>query len=378
MILRKLTPADVHEHDKVASQAFCFPCDVNDPTSVLPCDTVWGAFDDDNKTLFADLEVVRRECFLGTGRVSCAAVGGVAAKPEHRGKGAVKALFTQLLQGDDYDISILYPFSEGYYRQFGYQSVGQAVSAEIPFAEFAEIPRNHDAVLWEGDDSEALLNLYNRCAAEHPLCFVRDTVEAFSAEPYQAQRFTYLWHDAAFATFSVNRAEGKIQVAEFYYENREAMIGMLGFLRNFEGNQATLCFDKLPLNTPLLRYLSKQKVCKLTLHNAGSVALLNPAKVLALHRYPAAKGTFTLQINDSFRNRTDSFTVTYEKGKGDVTEGADFPDLVMEAPAAAELLLCGIESARDAALCRGVQVNNADSDFFGAFHVQTPFFTDGF
>lgn len=378
MIIRKLTPADVHEHDKVASQAFCFPCDENDPESVLPCDTVLGAFDDDNKTLFADLEVIPRQCFFGSGFLRCAAVGGVAAKPEHRGKGAVKALFAELMKSEDYDISILYPFSEGYYRQFGYQCVGQAVTAEIPFAQLTEIPRNHDAVLWEGEDEEAMLRLYNRCAAQYPLCFFREDTEKFSDKPYQTQRFTYIYRDAAFATFCLNRGEGKIQVSEFYYENRDAMVGMLGFLRNFEGNQSLLCFEKLPQNTPLFRYLSKQKECRFTLHNTGSVAVLNPAKVLALHRYPNAKGSFTLQINDAFCRRSATFTVTYQNGTADVVESSEEPHLVMEAPAAAELLLCGTTGAADAALWRGVEVKKADSDFFTAFPMQVPFFTDGF
>ena len=98
MIIRLLTQKDVAEHDKITSQAFSYACEIGDPDSVLPCEKVLGAFDDDNRTLFADLELQERTCNYDGGFLTCAAVGGVAAKPEHRGKGAVKALFEQCYQ----------------------------------------------------------------------------------------------------------------------------------------------------------------------------------------------------------------------------------------------------------------------------------------
>ncbi|MBR6940240.1 MAG: GNAT family N-acetyltransferase, partial [Clostridia bacterium] len=120
MIIRYLTQDDITEHDKISSQAFSYSCEIGDPDSVLPCEKVLGAFDDDNKTLFADFEIHEKKCYYDGGLLNCAAIGGVAAKPEHRGKGAVRELFERLFSEENYDISILYPFSEEYYRKLGY------------------------------------------------------------------------------------------------------------------------------------------------------------------------------------------------------------------------------------------------------------------
>ena len=96
MIIRWLTQNDVVQHDKISSQAFVYACDVHDPASALPCEKVLGAFDDDNETLLADFEIHEKQCHFDGGLLTCAAVGGVAAKPEHRGKGYGKALLNQL------------------------------------------------------------------------------------------------------------------------------------------------------------------------------------------------------------------------------------------------------------------------------------------
>ena len=136
MKIRFLTQDDVAEHNKVSSQAFVYACEVDDPNSALPCPKVLGAFDDDGKTLLADFELQERVCHYDGGLLTCAAIGGVAAKPEHRGKGAVTALFHHLFRERPYDISILYPFSEPYYRRLGYERVGCSVSVTVPLELF--------------------------------------------------------------------------------------------------------------------------------------------------------------------------------------------------------------------------------------------------
>ena len=237
MIIRFLTKDDVAEHEKVASQAFVFSTDIHDPEAELPCEKVLGAFDDDNKTLFADLELYERRCHYDGGFLTCAAIGGVAAKPEHRGKGAVKALFHTVFSENKYDISILYPFSEPYYRKLGYERVGNSVSATVPFTALAGIERNQDATLYEGNDTEQLLAIYNRCAAGYNLCFVRDTAEMFPDQPYLTKTYTYIWKNNAFATFSVDRGKSTVFVKEIYFDSCESMLGIVGFLRNYEINQ---------------------------------------------------------------------------------------------------------------------------------------------
>lgn len=368
MIIRYLTQADVAEHEKVASQAFVFSSDIHDPNAVLPCEKVLGAFDDDNKTLFADLELYERSCYYDGGLLSCAAIGGVAAKPEHRGKGAVKALFDQIFSENKYDISILYPFSEAYYRKLGYERAGNALSATVPFSELAGVERNQDAVLYEGADTARVLDLYHRCARRYNLCFVRDTAEAFSEKPYLSQSYTYLWKNNAFATFSIDRGKSTVFVKELYFDSLASLRGIVGFLRNFEANQKKVCFQNIPEGAPLLKLIRDLKHCDITLHNTGSVRLLNPEKVLQTHQYPAQGGEFTVQIGD------ETFYVAYS-ANGVKTEknSRRAPDVIMGINRASHLLLCGFA---DAAFEPDIDIREPASAFFQAFPPKTTFFSD--
>ena len=368
MIIRYLTSNDVTEHDKITSQAFSYACDIRDPASVLPCEKVLGAFDDDNKTLFADLEIHERKCHYDGGILTCAAVGGVAAKPEHRGKGAVKALFRYLFGETDYDISILYPFSEAYYRRLGYERAGYSVCASVPFSELADVARNQDVTLYEGDDTERLLGLYNRCARSYNLCFVRENAEAYSDKPYADMKYTYIWKNNAYATLSVDREKSTVYVHEIFFDSCASMCGILGFLRNFESNQKSVCFENIPADSPLLYYIRDLKKCEITLHNTGSVRILNIEKVLRVHRYPAGNGAFTLQIGD------DAYRVVYADVGVEVEKnGLSEPDAVMDISVASGLLLCGFT---DAAYIPGLVLHDPQSDFLTAFPQKTSFFTD--
>ena len=368
MIIRFLTQNDVAEHEKTASQAFVFSSDIHDPDAVLPCEKVLGAFDDDGKTLFADLELYERACHYDGGLLTCAAIGGVAAKPEHRGKGAVKALFDAVFREKKYAISILYPFSEAYYRKLGYERVGRSVSATVPFSELAGISRNRDAALYEGTNTERLLSIYNRCAEAYNLCFVRETAEAFSAQPYLSQRYTYIWKNNSFATFSVDRGKSALFVKELYFDSCEAMLGIVGFLRNFEANQKTVCFQNIPDDSPLLHFVEDMKHCEVAVHNTGSARILDPEKVLKAHRYPPQDGAFTVQIGG------DVFRVTYSAKGADVDKNGGYaPDVIMSVSRASQLLLCGFT---DAAYIPDLVVKNPSSSFFSLFPPKTTFFSD--
>ena len=370
MIIRFLTQNDIVEHDKISSQAFSYACDIHAPDSVLPCDKVLGAFDDDNKTLFADFEIHERKCYYDGGILTCAAIGGVAAKPEHRGKGAVKALFNDLFRKTDYDISILYPFSEAYYRKFGYERAGNSLCVTVPFSEISKTPRNNDVRLYEGNDTDQLLAIYHQCAQKYNLCFLRENAEAFSDQPYLSKRYTYIWKNNSFATISVDRENSILHVHEIYFDSCASMLGILGFLRNFEGNQKRLCIGKIPENSPLLYYLQDLKHCDIQVYNTGSVRILQVENVLKAHRYPRRDGAFSLQIGD------DVFHVTHtEDGVETEKNGMHDPDVIMDINIASSILLSGFTNA---AYVPGLAIRNPDSDFLNCFPPKTSFFTDGF
>ncbi|MCR5522325.1 MAG: GNAT family N-acetyltransferase [Clostridia bacterium] len=368
MIIRFLSREDVTEHNKITSQAFSYSCDIEDPDSALPCEKVLGAFDDDNKTLFADFELIEKKCNYDGGILTCAAIGGVAAKPEHRGKGAVTELFRHLFNETEYDISILYPFSEEYYRRLGYERAGFTVGAGIPFTELSGIKRNNAAVLYEGKNKDWLLEIYNKCARNYNLCFVRESGEFFSDKPYFSQKYTYVIENGAYATIEIDRAKSTVFVNEIYYDSTESMMKMLGFLRNFESNQKQLYFHKLPADTPLTGIIREMKNCEIRMHSAGAVRILNTEKILQAHKYPLRQGSFTLKAGD------DIFGVTVSSGSAAAEKNPALkPDVIMDTCTASKILLCGFTPGE---YLPGLTINNPQSDFFRMFPPKTSFFSD--
>lgn len=370
MIIRFLDKNDIVQHDMITSQAFSYSCDIHDKESALPCEKVLGAFADDNRTLFADMEINERECYFGSSLLSCAAVGGVAAKPEFRGRGAVKSLFAYL-DTLDYDISILYPFSESYYRKLGFETTSQAVSLTVPFSELSGIKRNSEVTLFEGENADELLDIYNRCAEKHNLCFRRTNLNDFSSEPYKSQEFTYIWRKNSFVRFNVDREKSLIIVKEIYFDSCDSLLGILGFLRNYEGNQNAVSFEKLPIDSPIFNFISNIHKCDIKVSNMGSVKILNIKSVLSKIDFPDYIKGFSIRVDDC------GYKVSVDNCKACVEETECECDAEMNIAYASKLILCGFNK-KDIEYMPDVKINNYNSDFLDAFPLKNVFFTDGF
>ena len=159
-------------------------------------------------------------------------------------------------------------------------------------------------------------------------------------------------------------------VDELWFDSCASMLGVLGFLRNFEGNQKVLSLQNIPEQSPLLHYLPDLKNCDIRLRNTGSARVLNVEKVLRAHRYPPRGGAFTIQIGD------DVFRVVYTENDVLVEKDSAYaPDAVMAVNTASQILLSGIT---DEAYIPGLEIRNPASDLFRAFLPKTTFFTDPF
>lgn len=371
-IIRELTPEDVREHDKVSSQAFVYNCDIEDKSSVLPSEIMFGAFLSDWKTLMADVEIGDRLCSFGNGTLRCAAVGGVASKPEYRGRGAVKDIFIALFADERWDISILYPFSAAYYRKLGYESVGRALKISVPFSELSGFKRTSDAELFEGENQQKLLDTYNTYAKTQNLCFLRDAVDEYSDKPYESCVYTYVL-EGSNVTFSLDRAIKTLRVKEIIYNSKQSLEKALGFLLNFAGNYDTVVFEKLPVDTPILNYIADEKKADMQFYSVGAARIHNAENVLKMHRYPCKKGFFTAEIDGTV------YDVSYENGKAEVTKDSKkSPDIKLNINAASVILLSGVGGIREAEYIRGAEILNNCSDFFRAFPKNNAFFNDEF
>ncbi len=384
MIIRLLTENDNIAHEKVASQAWCFTTDFKDLS--LPAQIVPGAFDEETGELMADMEIYDRKVTFAGGELSCAAIGGVASKPEYRRRGAIRAIMNEvggaLAEKYKWDIAILYPFNVDYYRKFGYESAGDCLEIKAPFSALRNIPYS-TAELYEGKNPGELLEFYNEYARGCSLDFLREDGYYFPEKPYGTGRYTYLWRNEngkirAYATFVCGRDDSTVTVTELAYSCRASLEGILGFLRIYGGNYENVIFCKLPADCPIVHLLADCEKLKIRAYSVGAVRIFNVQSILEKTAYPVGKGSFTLKINDNIERNRGVYTVNYENGKADITKTAEGDaDIVLDGNASA-VLVRGVRGANELSYINGAQIINADSDFFKVFAPSVCFFCDGF
>lgn len=387
MIIRKLTDADIPEHEKLAALAFICETDPYEEGLTLPCEDMLGAFSDDGR-LIADMEVGKRQNFYYSSLLSCIAVGGVSSRPEVRRSGSVRALFEKLFEDEDREngaeISILYPFSNTYYRKFGYEFAGETLSVTLPFSELCAERQEGSAELFEGNDPEELLNLYNSSAAKTCLAFRRENAEMFNCDPYRTAKYTYIWRSPsgeakAYASFIADRRNSVISVRELNYLDKEGLSGILGFLQAYKGNYASLRFEGIPADFPVPHFISDMHGCEIRYSYPGAVRILDVESVLKKKRFPVSGGSFTLKCRDTMKKNNDIFHVEYENGKAVVERGGAYkPDIELEPHAFSRLILCGVNNAEELEYLRGAVITGNAERIASAFVPEKLFFNDSF
>ncbi len=382
IIIRPITPPDAAQHNMVASQAFIYrikPEELNQ----FPTTPVIGAFADDNSTLIAQLEINAMQSRFCGNSLKCVGVGGVATKPEFRRTGAVRKLFDHLFE-QDWDISALYPFSSSYYRKFGYETSGLGLRASTDFTELSHIERSSSVELFDGSQLDTLLELYNKTFKNYNLSFIRADSKHFADKPYETTNYTYMWKNTegeykSFATYHVDREKSCVTVNEIGFTDRESMLGILGFLRCYDGNQRTISFTNLPIDSPLINVFGNLNRVTMGCYNVGAIRVINVENVLKAKLWPEEHGSFILRCNDTVSRNNKTFEVEYQNGKCSVTITDKLPDVVLEPYAASKILLTGFDGREDnLSFVEGAEFKSNCNDFIKAFKPMGAFFTGGF
>lgn len=276
MTVRTLTPSDFDAHCRVSSAAFIWEYKPGEDTFPAHV-TLLGCFDDGSGELMADLEYFVRPVTWEGGTVPCVCIGGVASLPHRRHGGAVRALFAELerrAEAEGWALGALYPFSDAYYRQFGYERRFHSLRLTVPMrviVDFAGgVPRDELGTLElyeNGNLTEELLRVYNAFARQRPLMPHRDEIsykvhsdEAdlpwFHSRPFEKCEYCYLWKSPAgafegYLQYTVDRSTGTVHVGEFCPLTGAAMRGMLCFLRGYASKAQSVVLTQLPPDSPV-------------------------------------------------------------------------------------------------------------------------------
>ena len=396
MTIRALTPAELEAHCRVSSMAFHWKCKLEEE-KFPEGETLLGCFDDEG-VMTAELEYRVRDASWGDGTVPLVCVGGVASLPHCRHGGAVRRLFDELealAEREGWVLGALGPFTDAYYRKFGYERMSRVMTMEAPmdlireFARTVPFDQRGKLELMEGEVlPEDLLRVYNAYAAKVPLMLRRGQEHArwFHTKPLEECDYCMLWRSAAgvpegYVQYNLTRENSTLNVQELAFLTPEALRGLLCFLQGYASKAERVVFCALPWGNPLPLLLCEHTKTKITSNTGMSVRIYDAEQALQRFGYADDCG-FVLEIQgDSIARNNAVFHVQSRDGKARVECTSKTPDVTVTREALALLFSGQVGDMMALQCCPGVVIACEEQarHMLRAFRQDTiPMMWDGF
>lgn len=372
MEIRYIKPEEAVAYLKISAASFIWKFNAEEDKEVeVP---VLGAFNDGK--LIAGVEIFDFKCNYCGNILNSLVLSGVCSQPECRRMGGVREIFNEVGRTaveNDITVGFLAPFSISYYEKFGFANLNRLFAIKVPFENLKHIPRCTDVELFTGEQLDELCALHNKCAMLENLVALREDKKHFCDKPLEEADYTYIYRNSSgeaegYARFKVSRPNDVI-VEELFTLTPAALLGLVGFLRNYDGITKNLIVRKQYQGSPFA-CLADRIDNVIYEHNGGYAGrIYNMKKLLENNVYPKEYGKFSMLSIDDLEQNQGIFEVEYVNGKAVVTHKADGDyDISLTASAAARLLLAGEgHTAQTAVYIDGVTLNTSADAFFRAF-----------
>ncbi len=372
MEVRLIKPEEAADYLRVSAASFIWKFNKDEDTDVET--PVLGAFHEGR--LIAGVELVAFKSNYCGNLINTLVIDGVCSQPEYRGMSAVRAIFDEVGRTavkNDITAGFLSPFSIAYYEKFGYANLNRTFAIKVPFQNLGSIPHNNGVELYTGEQFEELCEVRNKCALSENLMTIRADKKRFCDKPLENADYTYIHRDSAgkadgYVRFKVNRPDNLV-AQELFVLTPDALKGIVGFLRNYDGIVKNLIVNKQYQGSPFACFADRINGVTYEYDGCYAARIYNLKKLLENNAYPSEYGRFSILSLDNLEQNKGIFDVEYQNGKATVTRRTDGDaDISLTPPAAARLLLAGEgHTAQTAAYLNGVEFKHNADDFFRAF-----------
>ncbi|MBR2884057.1 MAG: GNAT family N-acetyltransferase [Clostridia bacterium] len=380
MEVRFIKPEEAEDFLRISAASFIWKFDKEVDNKVeMP---VLGAFY--NHKLIAGAEIYNYKCNYCGNIINTLVFDGICSQPEYRRTGGVRALFdefSKIAVKNNVTVGFLSPFSISYYEKFGFANLNRSFSIRVPFNNLSLFERYNDVELYTGEQYEELRELHNKCALKENLMILRENKSDFCEKPFENADYTYIHRNKhgeadGYVRFTVNRPR-ELVAEELCILTPEALSGIIGFLRNYDGITETLVVKKQYPGSPFACIADRTDNTSYEYTGGIAARIYNLENLLKNNIYPEEYGKFSILSIDDIEQNNGIFDVEYKSGKATVTkrDSGDY-DISLTPPAAAKLLLAGEgHSAQTAVFINGVTLKNNAVDFFKAFPYRATHFT---
>lgn len=346
MEARKIRPEEHIDALKILSVAFRWSRDFSgadeEPEKFYDGYETWRAtFSDDGKMCSA-LEISPFKFKFDGHVVNMAGVGGVISLPEERNKGYVRELFKYCfneMRENKQWFSFLYPFSNEYYRKFGYEASSKKVKYTIPLSSFRHFPNIGEVKHYiPGTDDSHIRHMYDSFIADKNLAVVRTDIlwnRHIGEDPYKNNQYTYVWYNSqgnpkSYITFKCDKRQdfgANVLVKELVWLDSDALVGIFSFLSGFVPNYRDFIWETTELHNLSLLFQEPSNI-KTEIYSSGMNRIVDLEKILTLKSHPEGEGSLAFKIHDNFLEwNNGTFAVTWNRDGVEVEKKNCSPDL---------------------------------------------------
>ena len=390
MVIRPTTP----EENARAAELFAIDFRMAmPPGTVAPGGTPgkrrWAAFDEDGE-MMASLLLTDYTVHFDGHRSPMAAFGGVNTLPPYRRSGCIRRCFEEILPqlyAEGCEFSYLYPFSTGYYLQFGYERCVQLIRAKVDLLQLKlHKPSGYFRLAEQRNPLLAAVQAVDRVWEQRfNMMVCREEAHyrwLLASDPAVKQEFTYVWFaddrtPKAYTTFRVTDQQN-LDCSRFVFADREGFQGLLQIFKSLSADHRYVTF-RMPMQSAVQYLLPEWNLgaVEWSLQPHGMVRVIHARKVLEKAKY-IGSGQAVLEIRDPMiAQNSRRFAVTFGSGNVTVTETDADPDAVLSI-GAFSALITGVWDMTDAPWLDGIEIRNPAAPLSQIFYKKPLMITDLF
>ena len=345
MIVRKIREAELLESHRISALSFHWPLDAQgkgpeeyakmvreNPHSKGGSDVTdtWAAFTDEEEMMSSICVLPYQVAFDGH-QAAMAGIGAVCTYPQHRRKGAVKAIFSHALT-ELYEkkvpFSYLYPFSEQFYGSFGYHRSCASVLWDF---DLKTIPDHKWPGTFHlhrpGEAFEDFKTAYHAFASRWNMMAMRDDLDwnaVKNADPFKGESHAFLYKDengnpAGYFVFEKkigDKGRRILGCTEVAFDGFPALRALMAFAKTFAADYEGISFS-MPSSLDLGYFCADYPQSGTTrqVKTNGMVRVVHVQEALSLAQYKGS-GSLSLYLHDDFLPENNGlYRIAFEKGK---------------------------------------------------------------
>jgi predicted acetyltransferase len=278
-----------------------------------PANWAWGVFD--GKKLLAGMFEIEYLMRFDGHSVKMSGIGGVGTLPEARNGGHIRRIFEKLLP-QAYEKGVVFsnlnPFSQDFYRKFGYEIACNRIKLSIPTGDLSEIKSSGEFVhILPGDDTALLAEIHSAYIENINHGIHRDYWQdnrmwkRFTRDdPCTTGIYIYLWKDEKGKARSyikyqdlLEDGEHNMSVLELAFIDKKGLYGALGIVSGLSAQFENFKW-LMPTFIDPFDFTGDAWSIEQEVRPRDMTRVVNVKAALELMRRPCGEGEYIIEVED--------------------------------------------------------------------------------